>query len=128
MLSKAHALEAGCPPDLADFIDAYPVEPYVWAELIACVHLRGEMVWQIVAADLAVGKDWNRILQELSVLPHYTGRWLAMTEQEFADAIVAELQKKKGAGAIDLNKWLQIILALIAALGPFLNPPAPPKP
>ncbi len=78
MITKAHAIEAGCPEDLADFIDAYPVEPWVWAELVAFAALRGEIVWQIIAADLAVGKDWNAVLSELSLLPHRTGRMQAM--------------------------------------------------
>ncbi len=55
-----------------------------------------------------------------------------MNEKEFAKQLtdgIKDCCKKQGmqATAIDFAKWLQIFMAIVAAIGPFLSPtPAPP--
>lgn len=68
MLTKAHALDVGCPTDLADYIEGDPgaqAIPGLWATLIALALKFGPQVWQIVAGDLAAGKNWQAILTDL---------------------------------------------------------------
>ncbi len=62
MLTRAHLLARGCPPEMADGLKS---AGFSWLELVLLAEKVGPEIWNTIAADRAAGKSWWQIVKDL---------------------------------------------------------------